>query len=319
MNSFLIKTISILLVLIHTGNIQAAYPDKPIHIIVPYAPGGGVDVVARIMAIKLQDKFKQSVIVENRPGAAGMIAAQFLTRSEPNGYTLMIDTISITMNPSLNKKIPYNPSNILPIAKLISLPFVVAVNSAIPVKNLNELIEYIKINPTKTNLAMAGSSTRFAAELFKLSTGTDFTMVSYQGAAPTVMSLVSGSTQFSVIDLPSIAQQISNGKVRVLATTTKKRIESLPSTLTTPELGFNDFVISSWYGIFAPIGTNQEIVKLLNDEFNRIIALPDVLEKFKAMGAEADAITQEEFRQLYLNDINRWRDVVTKSNMVISE
>jgi tripartite-type tricarboxylate transporter receptor subunit TctC len=310
----------LVLSMVGTGFVHASgYPDKPIRIIAPYAPGGGVDMVARLLAVKLQEKFNQPVIVENRIGASGMIAAQLLSRADPNGYTLLLDAVSITMNPSIHKKLPYDPAAIQPVAKLITLPMVLAVNPSIPPKTLSELTDYLKANSASVNFALAGTSTRLAAELFKLTSSTNFTMVPYQGSAPSILSLLSGTTQFTISDLPSISQHIASGKIRAIASSAGKRTNLLPNVPTAREMGLTDFVVTSWYGVFAPVGTPPELLRQLNTEINRIIVLPDVVQRFTVLGAEPDPMSVDEFSALYNSEIIRWRDVVKRSGMVINE
>jgi tripartite-type tricarboxylate transporter receptor subunit TctC len=294
----------------------AEWPDRPIRILVGYQPGGGSDLTARIVAPKLSEMLKVPVVVENRAGAAGMIAEGALAKAAPDGYTLLIDPPGISMNPSLFRKVPYDPiKDIQPVAQIVSLTFVIVTNPEVPAKNVGELVELMRSKPSQINVATAGASTQLVAELFRLTTGVELTMVPYKGSAPASTALIGGETQVMFSDVPSVAQHIANGRLRAIAVTGAKRAAAMPNVPTTQESGLPDFRVNSWFGMFAPAGTPPAIVTRLNAAINQIVAMPDVIAKFEQIGADPANLSVDEFTRFYRSEVVRWRDVVSRAKI----
>ncbi len=302
------------------GPALAQYPDRPIRILVGYQPGGGADLTARIVAPKLSELLKVPVLVENRAGAAGMIAEAALAKSAPDGYTLLVDPPGIVMNPALFRKVTYDPLNeIQPVSQLVSLTFVIVTNPEVPARTITELVGVMRDRPRQINVATAGASTQLVAELFRLTTQVDLTFVPYKGSAPASTAVIGGETQVMFSDMPSVAQHIVNGRLRAIAVTGRNRAAGLPEVPTAREGGLTDFEVSSWFGMFAPAGTPAEIVARLNATLNQIVMMPDVVERFARIGAEPANLSVDEFSRFYRSELVRWKDVVTRARIPLND
>lgn len=323
MTSIAMKTMGLSLIVLLAASAlppaRAQYPERPIKLIVPYQAGGGTDIVARLLGPKLTETLKQPIIVENKPGAGGMIAVESVAKASPDGYTMLIDAPGVAMNPSLYRKVLYDPTGLQPVAQLISLPFVIVVNPKVPVKTIKELIDFAKSRPGQTNVAAAGPSTQLAAEMFRLLANIDFTFIPYKGSAPASSSVVSGDTHAMFSDLPSVAQHVASGRLRAIAVSTGKRSPMMPEVPTAAEAGMPEYVVASWYGTFVPGGTSPEIVSKLNAAFNRAVMLPDVSPRLANLGAEPVAQSVEAFSRFFLDELARWKDVVTKARLPLNE
>jgi tripartite-type tricarboxylate transporter receptor subunit TctC len=298
---------------------SAEYPERPVKILVPYQAGGATDFVARLVAQKLTEEFNQPVIVENRPGAGGMIAVSAVARSAPDGYTILIDAPGVVLNPSLYRKISYDPKDLQPVAQLMTSPFVIAANPNVPIRSVSDIAEYARKNASKFNVATAGNSTLLAGEMFRLMANVEFTFVPYNGAAPASMSVVSGETQLMFSDLTSFGQLLSGGRLRAIAVASEKRSPMLPDVPTTRETGMPEYLVSSWFGAFVPAATPPDIVRRLNAAMNRAVMLPDVTARLAALGAEPVASSVEAFTQFYRDELLRWRDVVSRAKVPLIE
>jgi tripartite-type tricarboxylate transporter receptor subunit TctC len=298
---------------------SAEYPERPVKIVVPYAPGGATDLVARLVAQKIADELKQSFVVENRPGAGGMIGESTVARSVPDGYTVLIDATGVVLNPSLYRRPAYTPNDLLPVAQLMTSPFVIVVNPDVPIRAANDVADYAAKNANKFNVATAGNSTLLAGQLFRLITNADFTFVPYNGAAPASMSVVSGQTQMMFSDLTSFGQNIASGRLRALAVAGEKRLATLPEVPTTREIGMPQYVVSSWFGAFVPAGTPTDIVQRLNVAINRAVMQPDVVARLATLGAEPVTLTVGAFGLFYRNELARWKDVIDKAKIPLLE
>ena len=296
---------------------SADYPVRPITMIVPFTPGGGTDIMARHVADKLGRGLGQPVVVENKAGAGGTIGTELAARSEPNGYTLMMGSVStISINPSLYKKLNINPiKDLAPIGLFASTPSVIAVPNNLPVNTLQELIAYAKSNPGKVNFGSAGSGTshHLAGELFKQQAGVDAQHVPYKGSAPALLGLMRGDVQFLIANMPSLKPAIDSKQIKPLAMTSLERSAQFPDYKTANESGLPGFEVIVWYGIFAPAGTPEAIVNRLNGELRKITAMPDVRKRLTEEGADAINSSPREFAQRIQKDYETWKKVVDSS------
>ena len=299
-----------------TEAVAQQYPGKPIRILVGQAVGGGTDLLARVVADKLRDSLKQPVLIDNKPGAAGMIASKLAAEASPDGYTLLAAGMSSTVSPSLYQAVPYDAVNGLQaIAPLMSFPFAIVVNNKVPANNLKEFIEFVKKNAAGLNVASAGATTTVTAELFSQMVGTKFTFIPFNGSAPAIVSVISGDSHAMFSDLPSAMQHVKSGALRAIATSGDKRSAQAPDIPTAREAGMPDFVVSSWYGMFAPARTPTDIVTLLNAQFRSIVMQPDVIPRLAGMGGEPFTDTVEGFSRVYQGDLARWKRVIVQGKI----
>ena len=293
------------------------YPVKPITMIVPFTPGGGTDIMARLVADKLGRALGQSILVDNRAGAGGTIGTELAARAEPNGYTLMMGSVStISINPSLYKKLSINPiKDLAPVGLFASTPSVIAVPNSLPVNNLEELIAYAKANPGKINFGSAGSGTshHLAGELFKQQAGIEAQHIPYKGSAPALMGLMRGDVQILIANIPSLKPAIEAKQIKPLAITSLERSSQFPDYKTANESGLAGFEVIVWYGIFAPIGTPEIIINKLNSEIRKITTMTDVRKKLIEEGADAIYATPREFGQRIQRDYETWKKAVESS------
>lgn len=292
---------------------QGKYPDRPVKIIVPFAPAGPTDVMARLIAQKLSMALGQQFFIENHAGAGGNIGMTAAAKSPPDGYTILVASSSYVVNPSLYAKNPYDPyKDFEPITLAAASPNVIAVHPDIPAKTLKELIDLVKANPGKYTLANPGIGTtpHLAGELFKLSTKLDLTSVPFGGAGPAVQSAIAGHTPIMVSAIPPAAPQIQGGKLRGLAVTGAKRSAALPDVPTTAEAGLKGQESETMQGIFVPAGTPKAIVALLNAEIVKVMALPDVQEKCKQLGFDVVANTPAQFAAYIKSEVDKWQGVI---------
>jgi tripartite-type tricarboxylate transporter receptor subunit TctC len=295
-----------------------AYPSRPVRMIVPFAPGGSVDIIGRIVAQKLADSLGGQFYVENIPTGATNVANAMTAKSPPDGHTILFVTSSFVINPSYYRKINYDAvKEFAPIALMAFSPHVLTVNLSIPVTNVKELIALVKRNPAKYSYASAGTgqSAQLAAELFKLAYGLDIVHVPFNGGAPAMAATIGGHTQIAFNALPSAASFIKDGKVRPLAMTSAKRDPEFPDVPTFAEAGVPNQESAFFVGAVAPAGTAADIVKLLNRELVRIIALPDVREKLNFIGYTPETDTPEEFAAMMKSEIERWAKVIRESKI----
>jgi tripartite-type tricarboxylate transporter receptor subunit TctC len=291
----------------------AGYPDKPVKVIVPFAPAGPTDVMARLIAQKLSESLKQQFFVENHPGAGGNIGMMAVARSAPDGYTILVASSSFVVNPSLYAKNPYDAfKDFAPITLAAASPNILVVNPDIPAKTVKELIDYLKANPGKYTIANPGIGTtpQLASELFKLTYQLDTASVPFGGAGPAIQSAVGGHTPIAFSALPPTAPQVAGGKLRGLAVTSAKRSPALPDVPTMEEAGVKGQESETMQGILAPAATPKEIVDLLNREIVKVMALPDVKEKCAQLGFDVVANSPQEFAAYIKADVEKWGKVI---------
>lgn len=299
-----------------SGSAQAAYPDKPVHIVVGFPAGGTTDVIARIMAKELTQELGQSFVVENKPGAGSNIATEYVARADPDGYTLLFVAVTSAINQTLYKNISFDLiQDFTPVALGAKVPNILVVNPEVPVKSVKELVDYAKANPGKLAFASSGSGTsiHMAGELFKLRAGLDVLHVPYKGSAPAVTDLIGGQVQFMFDNMPSSWPHVKGGKLRALAVTTAKRSPSAPDLPTMQESGFDTFDVSSWFGLIAPASTPPEVIDKLNAVIVKAQDKPEVQQAFENLGAVGDKTTPAEFGAFIKSEVESWAPVVKAS------
>jgi tripartite-type tricarboxylate transporter receptor subunit TctC len=298
------------------GSAHAAYPDKPVRIVVGFSAGGTTDVIARIMAKELTESLGQSFVVENKPGAGSNIATDQVKRADPDGYTLLFVAVTSAINQTLYKNVNFDlTKDFTPVALGAKVPNILVVNPTVPVKSVQELVDYAKKNPGKLAFASSGSGTsiHMAGELFKMQTGIDVLHVPYKGSAPAVTDLIGGQVQFMFDNMPSAWPHVQSGKLRALAVTTTERSKSAPDVPTMKESGFANFDVSAWFGLIAPAGTPPEVVNKLNAAMVKALDKPEVQLSFEKLGAVGVKTTPAEFGQFIKSEVEGWAPVVKAS------
>jgi tripartite-type tricarboxylate transporter receptor subunit TctC len=291
------------------------YPNRPIKIICSFPPGGGTDFLARLVGQKLSERWGQPVIVDNRPGANGIIGARAGMSAEPDGYTLYVGSSDqLVMGPPLFENLPYDPlKDFVPVTSIANQHVILVVNPALPAKTTKEFVALAKAQPGKYNFSSSGTGTvtHLAGELFQSMAGVKLTHVPYKGSAPAIADLLSGQDiQLSFAAMASIVPQIKAGKVRPLLITATKRTSVLPDVPTAGEEGYAEFIIYSWNGVFVPVGTPREIVVRLSTEINSILKTPEVMERLASVGVEPTGGTPEQFAASFKADSERWAKII---------
>jgi len=293
---------------------QDAWPSKTIKIIVPFAAGGTSDALARLLGQKLQDVLKQTVVVENRAGAGGVIGADVVAKSPPDGYTLLLGTIaSHAINPALQPKMPYDATkDFAPVFFVGNIANVLLVGAQQPMKNVKELVAAAKAKPGTLAYGTpgAGSSQHLSGEKFALDAGVELIHVPYKGSGPSVQDLIAGQIPMSFDTALTALPFITSGKIRALAVTTAKRAKVLPDVPTLAESGLKGFDVASWQAIFAPAGTPPAIVKRLNDELTKIVAQTEVAARLYTMGVENVPMTPAQFGDFQRAEVTKWAKIV---------
>ena len=298
------------------------YPTKPIRLLVGFPPGGGTDIVARILGPKLTAAWNQQIVIDNRTGATGTIAAGVVARANPDGYTLLMGHASTnTIAPALYAKLPFDPhKDFAPVTLAGSVPHLVSVHPSVPVRTIKELIALAKANPGQwtTPSSGHGSMSHIAGEVFKHVTGTNFTHVPYKGAGRAVQDLIAGQVKVSFDTTAAVMPFVKSGKLRALAAAAPKRLSSLPDLPTVTEAGVPGYAMSSWYGVFAPAGTPAVIVRTIHAEVNRAQDLPDVKGLMDQLGSDDTRTpTPEAFAALVKSELARFANVVKAAGIKI--
>ena len=296
------------------------WPTKgAIKIVVPYPPGGASDVTARVIAAKLTDSLKQNVVVENKPGANGILALDLVAKSAPDGYTLLMGNLGPNaINPGVYQKLPYDSAKAFSTITLTSVvPMVVLVTNSLPVKNMQELIAYAKANPGKLNYASAGNGAgnHLVGEMIKAETGIQMTHVPFKGDAPGMPAVISGEVSMMFPTIVAGMPNIKSGMMRPIAVTSAKRIQSLPDVPTMAESGLPGFDAVSWGGLMGPAGIPVDIINRLNKEVIAILKMPDVAKQLSSLGAEIVGSTPAEFEKYLQDEINKWGKVARDNNI----
>ncbi len=293
------------------------YPNLPIKIIIPFPPGGPTDLLGRIVAQKLAERLKQSVVVENKAGASGMIGADIVAKAHPDGHTLLVNASLHVINPSLYDKPRHDAiADFAPLSNLADVPLVLVVNAKTPVQSVRELINWVKASQSPVNFASSGNATapHLAGEAFKVAAGIDnMQHVPYKGSSPALTDLLGGQVQLMFDSLPSSLPFIKAGTLRAIAVTTQKRSSVLPNVPTVAESALTGFNFSTWYGMWAPASTPAAIVAKLSAEIAEITRIPEVRERFLALGAEPVGNTAEEFSAFNKSELVKWARIVKQS------
>ncbi|ANN78034.1 tripartite tricarboxylate transporter substrate binding protein [Bordetella flabilis] len=293
------------------------YPDHPIKLVVGYAPGGGNDIAARLIAKELTEILGQSIVVENRPGAGTNIGASYVARSAPDGYTLSLSSTALAVNVSLYPKLDYDPvKDFAPVAIFAKAPNLLIVSNKLPVSSVKELVAYAKKNPGKLNFSSAGSGStqQLAAELFKTKAGITAMHVPYKGSAPSLNAVIGGEADFTFVNIPSSKQLVDSGQVKALAITADKRFPAVPNVPTMEEAGIPGMDVATWYSILAPAGTPPAIINKLNAAVNQAVERPAFRKVLEDMGTAPMTATPEYFQKFLAEEIVRWREIVRQSN-----
>lgn len=299
---------------------SAAYPEKPIRLVVGFSAGGTTDVTARILAKEMGDALGTAVVVENKPGAGSNIATDQVKRSAADGYTLLMVAVTSTINQTLYKNINFDlNTDFEPVALAVRVPNVLVVNPSVPANSVQELVEYAKSNPGKLNFASSGSGTsiHMAGELFKMLADIDVLHIPYKGSSPAVTDLLGGQVDFMFDNMPSAWPHVESGKLRALAVTTEDRSETAPDLPTMQESGFPTFDVSSWFGVIAPKGTPAEVVEKLNTVIREALKDENVKSRLADLGAVPADTTPEEFGQFIKAEVDGWAPVVKASGATV--
>ena len=293
---------------------EPAYPTKPVRFIVPFAPGGSTDTLARTISIKLTDSLGQQVVVDNRPGANGNIGMEIVARANPDGYTVVLGYIAnLGTGPSLYRKLPYDPvKDYAPVTQLASAPNIVVLHPAVPAKNFREFVAYAKANPDKVSYASAGvgSIGHLSGVLIDQSAGTRMVHVPYKGSGQAVNDILGGHVQMMISGMSSVIQHVKAGRLRAVGMTSRERSPAAPDVPTIAEQGFPGFEGTAWYGVLAPAGTPPAVVNRLNADIVKALRQPDVRERLGGVGFDIVGGTPEAFGAYIKDEIAKWAKVV---------
>jgi tripartite-type tricarboxylate transporter receptor subunit TctC len=298
-----------------------SYPAKPVRIVVPYPPGGPTDIVARLAGSKLEERFKQPFIIDNKPGAGGNVGAEIVARAAPDGYSLVVGTTAHAINPSIFKQMSYDLlRDLTPVALLTKVPLVLVVHPSVPAKTVEEFIAHAKKSDGALAYASSGNgqSTHLAAELFKSMTGVKMTHVPYKGSAPALVDVAGGQVAAMFDTMLSAMPQVKAGRLRALAVTSERRSAAAPDLPTIAESGVAGYEATAWNGLLAPAGTPPGIVEQLNKAVNELLAKQDVAQRLAADGAEPGTGTVAEFDKFIRAELDKWARAVKSSGAVMN-
>ena len=312
----LLRAITTAILVLVTGAAFAqasAYPDKPIRFVVPYPPGGGTDVIARIVQDRLRAALGQSIVIDNRGGAGGSIGTEVVARSAPDGYTVLFTLSSHTINPAIFSKLSFDTArDFEPIGIVCSLPQILVANPQFPANTVQQLIAMAKEKPGSLSFASVGNGSpgHLAGEMMKIRTGTQLTHIPYRGGGPAVTDVVSGQVPLLWVSIPAAAQFVKQKQLKALAVSTVKRSAAFPDVPTMQEVGIADFEVDSWYAMFVPAKTPRAIVDRLNAALNTVLKEPEIREKLLAQGSEAVGGTPEQLGAVVNAELPKWAKLV---------
>lgn len=297
-----------------------AYPAKPIRLVVTFPPGGGTDALARLLGQELGRRIGQGVIVENRPGASGNIAAEFVARSAADGYTLLIINSSFAMNAGLYSKLPFDPvADFAPVVMLATVPSMIAVHPSVPAKNLRELVALAKSQPGKLSFSSCGNGTpqHLGGELLKRAAKIDVVHVPYKGCGPALADTLGGQVPIAINTVANVMPHVKTGKLRAIALVSPRRYELAPDVPSVAEFGYRGIDVDQWYAILAPAGTPADVVAFLNREFSAVVADPAVRERMLAASFEPRTSTPERIARIIREDVARWTKLIHEIGLQI--
>jgi len=295
-----------------------AYPGKPIRFIVPFAPGGGNDILGRVVAQKLHEAFGVPVIVDNRPGAGGTLGTDLTAKAPPDGYTILINNLSVAVNVTLYSKLPFDPLKDLQTISLVGRqPNILVVHPTLPAKSWKQLYALAKARPGQLSFSSGGvgSSSHLAGELLKVISGIDMVHVPYKGMGPALVDLISGQVQLSMSTMASALPHIRNQRMRPLAVSTGQRVAVVPDVPTLQEAGLRDYEHSTWYGLYVPAGTPRPSVDRLSAAVSKVVSSADVKQRFSTQGVEPASNSPDEFRSFLTAEIAKWAKVVKAAGL----
>jgi len=310
------RTLAAVAILAFAATAHAAWPERPIKIVVPSAAGGSPDILTRIFSNELGKRLGQGVVVENRPGAGGSIGMQAVMTANPDGYTLAYgNNATLATNEFLFSKLPYDPAKLVPIIALSSTASLLVVNKDLPIQNVQELLQYVKQNPQKSSFGSGGTGTtsHLGAEMFKTMTGIGSMHIPYKGAPQAINDLMGGSVQFLFDNIASVAPTVNGGKLRAIAVTSKERVAQFPNVPTLNESGVPGFEMRAWGALVAPPGTPAEIVNRINLEVNAILKDEKIRAQFEQLAFSPIGGTPQDLRRLVESERVKWGEVVRKS------
>jgi tripartite-type tricarboxylate transporter receptor subunit TctC len=292
------------------------YPQKPVKVVVAFTAGGTTDILARTVAQQLSEKLKQPFVIDNKPGAGGNLGTEMVVRAAPDGYTLIVNSVGpIAVNPSLYAKLPYNPlTDLVPMVQIADVPNVLVIHPSVPAQNMEELVAYAKANPGKLNYGSTGIGTSSHLSSFMLAkrVGFEATHIPYKGA-DALKDLLAGRIQFMFATIPSVMPHITAGKLKPMAVSSLKRSRSMPDVPTVVEKGFPNFEAGSWFGFFAPKGTPESVITMVNKAVNEVLQVPAIEQQMIAQGADPAGGTPAQFGQFVQREHDKWRLIVRES------
>ena len=306
--------------LLATAHAQT-YPAKPVRIVVPFPAGGSADVVIRLLAPRLSEALGQQVVIDNRSGAGGTIGTELVTKSAPDGYTVLVGTIGgLAVSPTLNPRLGYNTlRDLAPVTQLVNVSYIVSLHPSVPAKSIRELLALAKSRPGKLNYGSSGAGTgpHLAGELMNLMAGVSMVHVPYKGSAPAQTALMSGEVDLNFENTLLVLPHLKGGRLRPIAATGETRAKLLPDLPTVNEAGLPGFAASGWYGMVAPIAVSKDIIGRLNTEMTRLLRTADLADRLNSMAAEPAPGTPEQFGAFIRAEIDKWAKVVKAANMKV--
>lgn len=300
------------------GERTAGYPSKPVRIVVPFAPGGGADLHARLIAPRLSERFGQPVVTDNRPAAAGIVGGEIVARATPDGHTLLLVTSSFAAHPATHRKLPFDiVRDFAPITLMVNSPLVVVVHPSVPAKSIGELIAHARANPNKLNYGSSGPGgpPHIAGELLKTLAKIDIAHVTYKGIGPALTALLGNEVQLTFSNTFVVQSHIKAGRMRALAVTSPQRSQAAPELPTVAESGLPGYEAGIWYGVLAPAGTPQSVIARLNREIVSIVRQPEIRDNIVAQGGDVVASTPEEFDKTLRQDIARLGRIIREAGI----
>lgn len=300
------------------GPAAAEFPERPVTVVVPFNPGGSNDIIGRQLAKQLSELWGQPVVVENRPGAGSSIGTDYVAKAEPDGYTILVNSVTFTMNPAVQRDLPFDPlEDFEPVAMLGRVPLVLGARPDIPAKTPEELFEYIRENPGKLNYAATGEGSigHFAGELLKQAKDLDIQVVQYTGGAPAMTDVMGSHVEYFIGSMTQMLPHIQNGSMVGIGVTSAERSEAAPDIPSFAESGVEGYDLEQWWGVWAPEGTPEDIVQKLNNSINKVLESEEMIQYMAQEGAKPSPMSPDEFSEFVKQNVERWQRVAQESNI----